>query len=104
MKKFDELTPADFPGYDPEKIEEWMAVAKESNKNYLLYMGGLLFLFVIISIAMGRVAIPGLVLLLIVPIFLRSKVRKIEKELKMTRRIVMMARRGELLDPNKQNS
>jgi hypothetical protein len=96
MKKINELTPGDFPGYDSKKINEWLIAAKETNKNYLIYMGGLLLLFILISIAAGTVVLPGLLLLLIIPYFINRKVRKLEKELKLTRKVVMMARKGEL--------
>jgi hypothetical protein len=104
MKKFNELTPDDFPGFDRQQIEDWLTVAKETNKNYLIYMGGLFLLFILISIVAQAIVFPGLLLLLIVPIFLNRKVRKMEKELHMTRKIVMMARRGELTDQTKQGS
>lgn len=103
MKKFNELTPADFPGYDPVKIEQWMDAAKEANKNYLKFIGGLLLLFIVISFAVGTLVLPGLILLIFVPMFISRRTRKIEKELKMTRRIVMMARRGEIVAQNSQN-
>jgi hypothetical protein len=103
MKKFNELTPADFPGYDPVKIEEWMDAAKEANKNYLKFMAGLLFLFVVISIAVGTLVLPGLILLIFLPRFIFRRTRKIERELKMSRRMVTMARRGELVASAKQN-
>jgi hypothetical protein len=103
MKKFKELTPADFPGYDPVKIEEWMAAANEANGNYIKFMGGLLLLFVVISFAVGTLVFPGLILVIFVPAFIFRRTRKIEKELKINRRIVMMARRGELIAPEKRN-
>lgn len=101
MKKFNELTPADFPGYDPVLIEEWMDAAKAANKNYLKFMGGLLLFFVVVSFAVGTVVLPGLIILFFVPMFIFRRARKIEKELKMSRRIVTMARRGELIDQAK---
>ena len=97
MKKLDELTSADFPGYPPDKIDEWLAAARETNRNYLMYMGGLLLVFIIISLAIQRIALPGLLLLIVGPIFINRKVRKLEKELHITRSIFMKARRGELV-------
>jgi hypothetical protein len=101
MKKFNDLTAADFPGYDAAKIEEWMAAAKEANRNYLIFMSILLGLCVIVSFALGALVLPGLLLLIFAPWFIFRKSRRIEKELKLTRRAVMMARRGELANPPK---
>ena len=101
MKKFNDLTAADFPGYDAAKIEEWMAAAKEANKNYVVFMGILLGLCVIVSFALGALVLPGLLLLIAAPWFIFRKSRRIEKELKLTRRAVMQARRGESVDPPK---
>jgi len=101
MKKFNDLTAADFPSYDPAKIEEWIAAAKEANRNYMVFMGILLGLCVIVSFALGALVLPGLLLLIVALWFIFRKTRRLEKELKLTRRAVMQARRGELVDPPK---
>jgi hypothetical protein len=101
MKKFNDLTAADFPGYDEAKIEEWMAAAREANRNYLVFMSILLVICVIVSFALGALVLPGLLFLILAPWFIFRKSRRIEKELKLTRRAVMMARRGELVNPPK---
>jgi len=95
MKKFNDLTAADFPGYDAAKIEEWMAAAKEANKNYVVFMGILLGLCVIVSFALGALVLPGLLLLIAAPWFIFRKSRRIEKRAETHPRAVMQARRGE---------
>ena len=99
MKKFKDLTAADFPGIDPVKFAQWQDAANRLNRNWRNAIIVLVILNVILLIVCQALALGGLLLFVVMAFVNRSAARTVmtlEKELGLTRALVQAARRGEL--------
>jgi hypothetical protein len=96
MKRFSELTSADFPGYDSDKISDWLIAMDDANGKYKVAVVILLVLFVILSIVAGTLVLPGILIILVVQILVFRRANRLKKELNLTGKIIKMARKGEL--------
>jgi len=98
MRSVQELTPADFPGLDAAKFEEWKQARKEADskaKIKLLVLLGIVVLNVILFVAMEQFVIPGLLpLILIMFIGLKAErnAGRLWKEVGLTRQALKEAR------------
>ena len=65
MKKFKDLTAADFPGVDAAKFDEWKQAVQSANTYSVILLVGLVVLNVILYLTTGSIMLGGLFLLLI---------------------------------------
>ena len=91
MRRFKDLTAADFPDMDPQKVQEWMEATRTANTYTMVLLLALVLVNVVLYLTTGSIMLGGLLLLL--PLFfIWRKPRQLEKELGMTRRKVKDAR------------
>jgi hypothetical protein len=91
MKKFKELTAADFPGADLQKFDEWKQAVNDANTHTVMLLIGLVLLNVILFVTTGSIMLGGLLLLL--PIFfINRKPNRLARELGITRQKIKEAR------------
>jgi hypothetical protein len=91
MKKFKDLTAADFPGIDAQKFQSWKAAIEGANVWTAAVLIGLVLLNIILYVTTGSIALGGLVLLLVF-VFIWRKPNRLGKELGMTRQRIKEAR------------
>jgi hypothetical protein len=91
MKKFKELSAADFPGTDPQKFDEWKQATHNANTYTAILLIALVLLNVILYLTTGSFMLGGL-LLLVIFIFIWRKPNRLGKELAMTRQKIKEAR------------
>ena len=91
MKKFKDLTTADFPEMDPQKVQEWMEATRAANTYTIVLLIALVLVNVVLYLTTGSIMLGGLLLLLVF-FFIWRKPRRLEKELGMTRGKIKEAR------------
>ena len=91
MKKFKDLTAADFPGADAAKIDEWKQAVQNANTYTVVLLVGLVVVNLILYLTTGSIMLGGLLLLLIF-FFIWRKPNRLGKELGMTRQKIKEAR------------
>jgi len=64
-KKFQDLTPNDFPGVDPVKFEEWKRLREVTNKNTIIFFVFFILFNVILFFSIGGIWLGGFLLILI---------------------------------------
>ena len=85
MRKLKDLTPADFPGIDALKFEEWKQAVADANRNLGYFWLAFLALAVILFLAFQVIAFPGIVVLLLAMWLINRKGNRLFKELGLTR-------------------
>jgi len=58
-KKFQDLTPNDFPGVDPVKFEEWKRLREVTNKNTIIFFVFFILFNVILFFSIGGIWLGG---------------------------------------------
>lgn len=92
-RKFQDLTPDDFPGVDPVKFEEWKKARKDADRNLIIFLIFFLLINVIIFIVLKSLWLGGLVLILII-YFINKKFNTLTKELGITGKMIRQALKG----------
>ena len=98
-KKFNELSPEDFPGIDSDKFYTWKKARNTMIRNFLIFFPILILIFILGQVgviefgAIGWFIIAGCFGFLI-PI-LTSKFNKLTKELKLNGKLIKKALNGE---------
>ena len=96
MKKFKDLTTDDFPGMDAEKITQWKEAVMQMNRNWSIGLIVLVAINIVLYLATRSLMLGGIVFFIIM-FFVNQgpsrTARVLQKELGLTRAVIMKARK-----------
>jgi len=96
MKKFKDLTADDFPGMDAEKITQWKEAVMQMNRNWSIGLIVLVAINIVLYLATRSLMLGGIVFFIIM-FFVNQgpsrTARVLQKELGLTRAVIMKARK-----------
>ena len=100
MKKFSELTAADFPGINEKKFKEWKEAVNTSNKNFLIALIVLILINIVLFLLFKTILLGGILFLIVLAVIF-NKPNKLFKELGISRSDIKRARSGEKVEVKK---
>ncbi len=96
MKPLKALTPADFPGYDADRIHDWLRETRRANANLLAAYVVVTVLAVMALVMEPVLLILALLFAIVLPFLVYRTASRLRREANLTPEAVAMARQGAL--------